>query len=92
MPTRNAGASLRSCGLGATVREFLNASGLTGAEAPAHVTPAGSVPMFKFAPNIARCGSDEFVPRLHELRALVVSLFIMSGIAAAAFVACAVLP
>jgi hypothetical protein len=47
--------------------------------------------MFKFAPSIARCGSDGFVARLNELRALVVSLFIMNGIATVAFVACAVL-
>jgi hypothetical protein len=53
----------------------------------------GDVGMPRFAPStIARCGSDEFVPRLNELRALLVSFFIMSGIAAVAFVACAVLP
>jgi hypothetical protein len=64
---------------------------LDGCRSPAHVTRPGSVAMFKFVPSIARCGSDEFVPRLRELRALVVSLFIMSGIATVAFVACAVL-
>ena len=47
--------------------------------------------MSKFAPSIARCGSDEFVLRLNELLALVVSLVIMGGIAVVAFVACAVL-
>ena len=47
--------------------------------------------MFGFARSIAGWGSDEFVLRLNELRALVISLFIMGGIAVAAFVACAVL-
>jgi hypothetical protein len=48
--------------------------------------------MLKFAPSIiARCGSAEFVLRLNELLALVVSLFVMGGIAMAAFVACAAL-
>jgi hypothetical protein len=46
--------------------------------------------MFGFARSIAGWG-DEFVLRLNELRALVISLFIMGGIAVAAFVACAVL-
>jgi hypothetical protein len=47
--------------------------------------------MSKFAASIARCGSDEFVLRLNELLALVVSLVIMGAIAVVAFVACAVL-
>jgi hypothetical protein len=48
--------------------------------------------MVRFAPStIARCGSAEFVLRLNEVLALVVSLFIMGGIAMVAFVACAVL-
>jgi hypothetical protein len=48
--------------------------------------------MFRFAPSIARCGSAEFILRLNELLALMVSLLIMGGIALVAFVACAVLP
>lgn len=48
------------------------------------LTPLASAP-------VAGWGSDEFVLRLNELRALLVSLFIMGGIAVAAFVACAVL-
>jgi hypothetical protein len=51
----------------------------------------GGAAMSKFAPNIGRWGSDEFALRLNELRALVVSLFLMAGIAMLAFVACAVL-
>ena len=48
--------------------------------------------MPRFAPSIiAQCGSDEVAPRLNELRALLVSLLVMSGITAVAFVACAVL-
>ena len=47
--------------------------------------------MSKFAPSIARWGSDGFVLRLNELLALVVSVFIMGGLAVVAFVACAVL-
>jgi hypothetical protein len=47
--------------------------------------------MFTNARSIAGWGSDEFALRLNELRALVISLFIMGGIAVAAFVACAVL-
>jgi hypothetical protein len=47
--------------------------------------------MSKFAPSIARWGTDEFVLRLNELLALAVSLFIMGGLAVVAFVACAVL-
>jgi hypothetical protein len=35
--------------------------------------------MFRFARSIAGWGSDEFVLRLNELRALVISLFIMGG-------------
>ena len=66
-------------------------SRLTGAEALGTVSLARSVVMFRFARSIAGWGSDEFVLRLNELRALVISLFIMGGIAVAAFVACAVL-
>ena len=47
--------------------------------------------MSKSAPSIRPWGSDEFALRLNELLALVVSLFLMSGIAVLAFVACAVL-
>jgi hypothetical protein len=47
--------------------------------------------MFRFARSIAGWGSDEFVLRLNELRALVISLSIMGGIATVAFVACAIL-
>jgi hypothetical protein len=47
--------------------------------------------MSKFAPSISRWGSDEFTLRLNELLALVVSLFLMAGIAILAFVACAAL-
>ena len=65
-------------------------SRLTGAEALGTVR-LGSVVMFRSARSIAGWGSDEFVLRLNELRALVISLFIMGGIAVAAFVACAVL-
>ena len=64
---------------------------LTGAEALRRVTCSGGVAMSKFAPSIRRWGSDEFVLRLNDLLALVVSLSIMGGIAVAAFVACAVL-
>jgi hypothetical protein len=47
--------------------------------------------MSKFAPSIARWGTDEFTLRVNELIALVVSLFLMAGIAFLAFVACAAL-
>ena len=47
--------------------------------------------MSKFAPSIARWGSDEFTLRLNQLLALVVSLLLMAGIAILAFVACAAL-
>jgi hypothetical protein len=47
--------------------------------------------MSKFAPSIRRWESDEFALRLSELRALIISLFLMAGIAMLAFVACAVL-
>jgi hypothetical protein len=47
--------------------------------------------MSKFAPSITRWGTDEFTLRANELLALVVSLFVMAGLAALAFVACAVL-
>jgi hypothetical protein len=47
--------------------------------------------MFRSARSIAGWESDEFVLRPNELRALVISLFIMGGITVAAFVACAVL-
>ena len=47
--------------------------------------------MSKFAPSITRWGTDEFTLRVNELLALVISLFVMAGIAALAFVACAIL-
>jgi hypothetical protein len=47
--------------------------------------------MSKFAPSIRRWESDEIALRLSELRALVISLFLMAVIAMLAFVACAVL-
>ena len=47
--------------------------------------------MSKFAPSIRRWESDEFALRLSELRALVISLLLMAGIAMLAFVACAIL-
>jgi hypothetical protein len=47
--------------------------------------------MSRFAPSIRRWGGDEFALRLSELRALVISLFLMAGIAMLAFIACAVL-
>ena len=49
--------------------------------------PRGS----RFAGNIKRWGSDEFVLRVNLLLALTVRLFLMAGIAVVAFVACAVL-
>jgi hypothetical protein len=45
--------------------------------------------MSRYAPGTRRWGTDEFALRLNELLALVVSLFIMGGIALVAFVACA---
>jgi hypothetical protein len=47
--------------------------------------------MSKFAPSVREWGSDEFALRLNEILALVVSLFLMAGIAMLAFIACAVL-
>ena len=57
----------------------------------AHGWLIGGADMSRFTPSIRRWGSSEFALRLNELRALVVSLFLMAGIAMLAFVAYAVL-
>ena len=64
---------------------------LTALRSASTVKCSGARAMSKFAPSITRWGTDEFTLRVNELIALVVSLFLMAGIAALAFVACAIL-
>lgn len=71
--------------------EVFSFSPLDAVKGRAHGYLFGGAAMSKFAPSIRRWGSDGFALRLSELRALVISLFLMAGIAMLAFVACAVL-
>jgi len=77
------------CGPGATARSF-SFGPVDGDQKGAQGFPEGTA-MSKFAPSVRQWGSDEFALRLNELLALIVSLFLMAGIAMLAFIACAVL-